>query len=75
MKKNGYKKNFSDKLSSKIDTVSDDRLEKILERIDSIFEKVESNENISDERKETITAQLEALQEIVQEALDSRDAE
>ncbi|MCH2189259.1 hypothetical protein MK079_05540, partial [Candidatus Gracilibacteria bacterium] len=62
-----YKKNFVERIGNRLDTLSDEKLEKVLSRIETLIEKYESNENISDERKDSAVSQLIALQEMIEE--------
>ena len=68
-----YKANFVKKIGNKLDAISDDRLEKLLDRIDTMESQFEENTEISDERRDTVISQLIALKELIQEHLEDTE--
>jgi len=66
-----YKKAFVKRIGNALDTLSEEKLIEISERITMFVEKTEANEKLSDEKKEAVLDQLDALQEIIAEQLDS----
>ena len=70
-----YKKVFVLKLTKRLDSISDDKLEKISKIIEGRIKKIEENTRISDSKKEKILAQYEAIKEIINERLDSSEDE
>lgn len=73
MKKWKYKKEFSSKFQSRLENISEDKLEMILETIVSYTTKVEANDNISDEKREDTLSKLEALTEMIQDMVNNTD--
>lgn len=65
-----YKKVFAEKLQSRLDKISDAKLEKVLVKIDTAKSKVESNTRMSEDKKERLFAQLDALKDLINEKLD-----
>ena len=68
--KNTYKAAFAKKIGTKLATLSDEKLETIATKIEILIENYEANDDISDTKKEKVLAQLEALAELIEEALD-----
>ena len=66
-KKGMYKKKFSEKYQSRLERLSTEDLDKVLEKIAEHTVKVEANSGLSDEKRETVLAQLEALTEMIVE--------
>lgn len=64
-----YKEKFAKSLWTKLDKLSNEKLEKVLARIDAAVEKTTSNEKLSQINKDKIMAQLEALKAIINEKL------
>jgi predicted KAP-like P-loop ATPase len=65
-----YKKAFAEKLGERLDKISDEKLEKIISKIDSVKTKVEENEKMSEDKKERLFAQLDAIKDLINEKLD-----
>lgn len=70
-----YKDSFISRLKNALDKIPDDKLEKVLAKIDAAMEKYEENEKITEERKDKIMSQLIALKEIIEEKIEERDTE
>jgi hypothetical protein len=70
-KKGMYKKQFATKYQARLEKASDDKLVKVLGKIEVYIEKYENNDEITEERKENILAQLTALAEMIQEIVDA----
>ncbi len=64
-----YKKKFIAKVWSRLDNISDEKLEKISDKIEKLMERYESNDKISEERKDKFMSQLIALRELIEEKL------
>lgn len=64
-----YKERFIKSLWTKLDKLSNEKLEKVLARIDAAVEKTWANEKLSQINKDKILAQLEALKAIINEKL------
>lgn len=64
-----YKEKFVTALGTKLDKVSDEKLNKILTKIDVAIEKTTANEKLSQTNKDKILAQLDALKAIINEKL------
>jgi hypothetical protein len=65
-----YKTAFMNKLKSKLDTISAEKLEKVLTKVNAMIEKTLNNNKLSQTSKEKIIAQLEALKEILENKID-----
>lgn len=70
-----YKKSFVKRLGNALDSIPMEKLEEISERIDTFIEKYESNDAISDTKKNAVLDQLAALKEIIEERLEWDDLE
>ena len=70
-KKGMYKKQFATKYQARLEKASDKNLVKVLSKIEVITEKYENDDEITEERKENILAQLAALAEMIQEIVDA----
>lgn len=68
----GYKKAFSEKLKNNLDSISTEKLESVHGRIITIIEKVEANTSMNAEKQEALLAQLVALQELIEEQIESK---
>jgi hypothetical protein len=66
-----YKKAFAEKLSSRIDKISDKKLNIIIGRIEAALSKIEANTKISEDKKEKSVAQLVALRDIIVDKIDN----
>jgi hypothetical protein len=55
--------------------MSEDKLKKLNDRIDKMYEKIENNEKISQEKKEKLLAILEGLKDTVEEKLKMYELE
>ncbi len=64
-----YKKNFAKKIGSKLDMIPDQKLEKVLWKIDVYAEKMEAREDMNEEKKDSMLAKLQALKEMIEEKL------
>lgn len=64
-----YKEKFTKALWDRLDKMTDEKLEKVLTRIESAIEKTSANEKLSQTNKDKILAQLEALKSIINEKL------
>jgi hypothetical protein len=60
-----YKGQFLGKIWDKISKMSDERLEKLSQKLSKIYTRTESNTQISDDKKETILVKIVALQELI----------
>ncbi len=67
VKRGMYKKQFSAKYQSRLERLSTENLDMILEKIAEHTVKIEANTGLSDEKRETVLAQLEALTEMIVE--------
>ena len=65
-----YKTSFVKRIGNRLDSISDGKLEMVLEKIEVLIKKYEENEDISDDRKDKVVSQLVALQEIIEEKLE-----
>jgi len=66
-----YKRAFIKRLENVIDSLSEEKLMQVNDRIDAMIEKTQANDTLSDEQKETLLSALVALKEIVEEKLDT----
>lgn len=64
-----YKERFVKALGTKLDKMSDEKLKKVLAKIEAAIEKTNANEKLSEANKNKILAQLEALKAIINEKL------
>lgn len=64
-----YKEKFTKALWDRLDKMTDEKLEKVLTRIESAIKKTSANEKLSQTNKDKILAQLEALKSIINEKL------
>lgn len=64
-----YKEKFVAALGTKLDNLSDEKLNKVLVKIEAAIEKTTANEKLSQVNKNKILAQLEALKAIINEKL------
>jgi len=69
-KKAMFKKKFNKHFSKKIDELSNEKLLKVADKIDSVLEKIENNDKMSQEKKEKIISQLLALLDIITEKIE-----
>lgn len=65
-----YKDVFIKKIGWVLDKLSNDKLNLILKKIDTMISQVESNTKISSDKKDILLSQLDALKEIISEKLD-----
>ena len=65
-----YRMAFVKRLGDRLDNIPAEKLEQIAARIDTLIEKYENNENISDRKKEAMLSALMALKEIIDEKLE-----
>jgi hypothetical protein len=65
-----FKKQFNKHFSKKLDKLSNEKLEKVAERISIVLDKIENNEKMSLEKKEKIMSQLLALLEVITEKIE-----
>jgi len=70
-----YKEAFNSRLKSRLDRISDSKLEKVATKVDAAIEKIENNSRISDTKKDALMSQLIALKEIIDEKLEDNGAE
>ena len=70
-----YKKAFAEKLTTRLDKISDVKLETIVVKIDAMIEKFESNDKLSEDKKEKLLAQLGGLKDVINEKLDKTSSE
>lgn len=69
-----YKEAFAEKLGSKLDSMSKEKLQKVLTKIEAAEEKISSN-SMSETKKEKLLAQLGALKELIEEQLNPEEDE
>jgi hypothetical protein len=70
-----YKEKFDWKLWDKIEKIAKkdpEKLRIIIQKIDAIIKKFDENTKLSEEDKDKIFSQLEALKELVKDNLDSK---
>jgi len=72
-KKARYKNIIQSKYQSKIDSLSTDKLELLLTRIDDLEAKIEASTTYTEDKKESIITILEALKDVVIEKLETED--
>lgn len=72
-KVNRYKNIIMQKYGSKINTFTENKIRKIIDKIDVLISKIESSITLSDTKKETYISILVALKEILEEKLYSLD--
>ncbi len=65
-----YKTAFMNKLKSKLDTISAEKLEKILVKVNTMIQTTTNNKKLTQASKDKILAQLEALKEILENKID-----
>ena len=70
-----YKLLLINKVWNRIDKMPKDKLEKINERIDKMYEKIDSSNKLTQERKEKLLAILEWLKETINEKLKILETE
>ena len=70
-----YKEAFLNRLTTVLPKVSNEKLETISDKVDAMLERIESNDKISDSKKETFMAQIISFKEIMEEELESREME
>jgi hypothetical protein len=70
-----YKEAFLNRLITVLPKVSNEKLDKISDKVDAMLEKVESNEKINEDKKEKLMAQIISFKEIMEEELESREIE
>jgi len=68
-----YKEIFLGKLAQAIPRIGDDKLATIGEKIEKMVENIEANDNITDEKKDKLLAQVISLKEILEEELENRE--
>ena len=66
-----YKKAFIKRLWNRLDKIEDSKLEKVLDKIDTIEVAFEAKTNMSDERKTKILSQIQALREMIEDRLET----
>jgi len=64
-----YKEKFVKALGTKLDKLSEEKLEKVLAKIETAIELTNANEKLSQTNKDKILAQLDALKDIINEKL------
>ena len=69
-KKALFKEKFDKLLSKKLDTFSNEKLEKVEERINNALLNLEKNEKLAINKKEKIISQLLALLEVIKEKIE-----
>ncbi len=65
-----YKTAFMGKLKSRLDNISSDKLEKVLEKVNTMIKTTTNNTKLSATSKENLLSQLEALKEIIENKID-----
>lgn len=65
-----YKTLVIKKIGSKIDRMSDEQLEKLKERVEALYTKIENNDKMTEERKEKTLSLLEWLIDTINEKLE-----
>lgn len=65
-----YKATFKLKLKSRLDSISAEKLEKILAKVNTMEETITNNTNISDVSREKMLSQVSALKEILEEKIE-----
>ena len=68
-----YKTQFLEKIGDRIEKISEDKLKRILGKLDGLYTKTEWNTNLSDEQKETTLSKIVALQDLITEQLEETD--
>jgi len=71
-----YKKRYLAKFGKKIDTIarkSPEKLNKVLDRIDSMENKIEENIKLTDKQKEKIFSQLIAIKEMIEDKIEESE--
>jgi Mg2+ and Co2+ transporter CorA len=64
-----YKEKFVKALGTKLDKLSEEKLKKVLAKIETAIELTNNNEKLSQISKDKILAQLDALKDIINEKL------
>lgn len=70
-----FRKAFTQRVGSRLETLSDEKLEKVIVKIDTMLERFETQADISEERREDMLSALLALKEMIEEELESDDLE
>ena len=73
--KGKYKEAFAKRLSTKIQDMSAEKLQTILDKLTATEEKIKANTAMSEAKKSNLLAQVMAIKELVQEALDMKQAD
>jgi molybdopterin converting factor small subunit len=68
-----YRTQFLEKIGDKIEKISDDKLKRILGKLEGLYTKTEANTSLSDEQKETTLSKIIALQDLITEKLEETD--
>ena len=69
-----YKKIFAKKLGNRLDKISDEKIKKILERINKNIFKVKLNSKMPEIKREKLLAQLWAIEDILKIELEKRNS-
>jgi len=64
-----YKKNYGKKLERVLPQLPEEKLEEILERIDTMLEKTENNSKLSDKKKEALFSAVLSIRELIEDQL------
>ena len=70
-----YKKAFVNKLGNKLEKIPTDRLDAISQKIDGIIEVYSNNTRLSEEKKDALLSQLEALKDIIDDRINESEVE
>ena len=68
-----YKKILKEKLKKKLKNIDNVKLEKVIEKIDKYLEIFQDKDDINEEKRTKILAQLLALKEVLQEKIESTE--
>jgi hypothetical protein len=68
-----YKTQFLEKIGNKIENISDDKLKRILGKLEGLYTKTEVSTVLSDEQKEITLSKIIALQDLITEKLEETD--
>lgn len=68
-----YKAKFAKALEAKLANFSTDKIKAVIAKIDTVIEKYNSNEALTQDQKDKFVAQLNALKELLQEKIDETE--
>lgn len=67
--RDGFKIGYLEKLGENISNIPADRLEKLSEKLDTMYTQTQESTNLEDEKKQELLWKIEALQEIISDSL------